>query len=261
MAALSTSSLTPFHTFSGPTATVAPHIDLLKRAEACGNLLGKYQNAAAPTCAGSFSICTFSNGYQGCCDGSDNCQFYTSCNGGLVAASSRCTDSACLQCPSAVPYCTRYEFDEGVTAYEGFACGSYFVGDLIVYGTVGSQTVQALTTDLDSSSPTTSSTLSPSTTSATSSHPTTLSSSTSTSSIKASSASNAGSSASPTASQQPTSETAHKSHTAAIVGGVIGGCAAIALIFLCIYFYRRWRRDREEERNAPAMLEQSRPWR
>lgn len=137
--------------------TSPPRIELHKRAGECGDLQGQYPNAAPPTCAGSYSKCTFSAGQQGCCDGLNNCQFFTSCNGGLASGAARCTAAACLQCLPDKPYCTRYKFTQGVMAYAGFACGVFSIPDsILIQGIVA--TGQTLSSNSSALASTTSST-------------------------------------------------------------------------------------------------------
>lgn len=137
---------------SPPPTTLAPsqpRVELHKRNEVCG-VLNDYPNANAPVCSDTASLCTFSSGRQGCCDDSENCTFYTSCNGGLAES---CTDPGCLQCPSASAYCTQYEFDDGGNnVYKGFGCGPFSLTEPAIYGSLGTQRLIATVTDSGASS-------------------------------------------------------------------------------------------------------------
>lgn len=210
-----------------PTTRPAYH-ELLRRDGECGDLQGNYPNAVAPTCQGSFSLCTFTAGQQGCCDGSNNCQFFTSCNGGLATGTAKCTASDCLQCPVATPYCTAYEFAQGLSAYTGFACGGISIpADIVVQGIVATGQVAATSTSV-SSRATTSSKSGSSQTSRTSTN----------------------SSATPTATgnSQPSNQTGIHLSKYAIIGIAVGGGVAIfALLFLIYWKYIRNRNTRDQK--------------
>ncbi len=137
---------------SPPPTTLTPsrpRVELHKRNEVCG-MLNDYPNAQAPVCSDTASLCTFSSGRQGCCDDSENCTFYTSCNGGLAES---CTESGCLQCPSTKAYCTRYEFDDGGNnVYEGYGCGFVSLTEPAIHGSLGTQHIIATVTDSDGTS-------------------------------------------------------------------------------------------------------------
>lgn len=269
VAALATTFVT-LTTPSSPVITPPPRLKLLhRRAEECGDLQSQYPNAVAPTCAGSFSICTFTGGYQGCCDASNNCRFYTSCQGGLVSGTNRCSASSCLQCPSLIPICTRYKFTEGVSAYVGFACGNNPVpADLIVQGIVGSRQVDASATDDSSQSGSTTSSSTTTTTSSSTSSTSQFSSTSSTSLTSSTNSTNSTRSTSPTsatsvisaagatataggrADAQPDSKGLS---TGAIAGIAVGAVAAIALLGWCFYAKCWANRNR---RTQPTQLQQ-----
>src|SRR5271156_5512690 len=120
-----------------PKPTTTPHLnlDLLKRDEECGFIGNAYPNAQVPICAGTATICTFSDHLQGCCDSQGNCNFYTSCNG--YFASQPNLGSSCLSCPSAKPYCTKFEFyQDGYGTYDAFSCGNFDIQGTTVYGLI-----------------------------------------------------------------------------------------------------------------------------
>ena len=110
-----------------PRVTQAPYFRpelLRKRGETtCGDLRDAYSGIQAPICSGVTSICTFTNSLQACCDNSGSCQFYTSCNGWRSPIT--CSDSRCLKCASASPYCIKYNFWDPASGgdYNGYSCG------------------------------------------------------------------------------------------------------------------------------------------
>src|SRR5271170_6252407 len=115
-----------------PKPTTTPHLnpDLLKRDEGCGFIGNAYPNAQAPICGGTATICTFSDHLQGCCDSQGNCNFYTSCNG--YFASQPNLGSSCLSCPSAKPYCTKFEFYQaGYGTYDAYSCGNFDIQETV----------------------------------------------------------------------------------------------------------------------------------
>lgn len=149
---LPSSSYIALSPISSPPPTTLMHLrpraELHKRNQVCG-VLNDYPNAQAPVCSGTAPLCTFLSGRQGCCDESETCTFYTSCNGGLAES---CTDPGCLQCPSTKPYCTRYEFDHGNSVYEGYGCGLVSLTEPVIHGSLGTQHIIATVTDSDASS-------------------------------------------------------------------------------------------------------------
>lgn len=199
---------------------------LRKRGETiCGDLKGAYSGIQAPICSGVTSICTFTNSLQACCDNSGSCQSYTTCNGGRSPIT--CSDSHCLKCPSASPYCIKYNFyDANSGDYNGYSCGDVDLQGVTIQGaaiplTAGYVTSSFTTTRQPSAD--TASALSRSTSTGSSTSPTTAASS--------ESASGSGSD--------------HHSSSTGIIAGSIGGGVVLALVIaFLLYKCKRGRRSR-----------------
>ena len=134
-----------------PRVTQAPYFRpelLRKRGETtCGDLRDAYSGIQAPICSGVTSICTFTNSLQACCDNSGSCQFYTTCNGGRSPIT--CSDSGCLKCASASPYCIKYNFYDAISGdYNGYSCGNVDLQGTIIQGAATSLTAGYVTNSL-----------------------------------------------------------------------------------------------------------------
>lgn len=246
-----------------PKPTTTPHLnsDLLKRDEACGFLGNAYPNAQVPICAGTATICTFSDHLQGCCDNQGNCNFYTSCNGYFTSQPN--PGSSCLSCPSAQPYCTKFEFYQaGYGNYEAYSCGDFDIQEtlfgLVSPGSAVNTNTPTATAVLTNS---VSSTLNASTRSYITSDPQssslptapstqTASPTTSQPQSKTSSSQSSSSAITPIQSNQ-----SFHNHLAAIIGGAVGGVAAISIIGVIIWCCLR-RQSGEQNRR---FLQQGRP--
>jgi len=246
-----------------PKPTTKPHLnlDLLKRDEGCGFIGDAYPHAQAPICGGTTSICTFSDHLQGCCDSQGNCNFYTSCNGYFTSQPN--PGSSCLSCPSANPYCTKFEFyQDGYGSYDAYSCGDFDIQET-VFGLVSpdsavntnTPTATAVLTNSASStlhvtSDPQSSSLKPPTALPTR----TASSTASQPQSKTSSSQSSSSTVTPIQSDQSS-----HNRLAAIVGGAVGGVAALGIIG-AIVWYCLWRQAREREKRLDRrFLQQGRP--
>jgi hypothetical protein len=252
-----------------PKPTTNPYLNpaLLKRDEACGFLGDAYSNSQVPICAGTASICTFSDHLQGCCDGQGNCNFYTSCNGYSTNAPD--AGPSCLSCPSNKPYCTKFEFFQaGYGNYDAYSCGnSEPTGTLYGFPAPGAavntdpptttasltnsagpalqvSTGKTATSGPQSSNLKLSTALPPHTAS-----PTTIQSSSKTSASQSSSTDNT-----PIQSTQSS-----HNHLAPIVGGVAGALAVIIAVISAIAWHRkRANQQRLVEYRAVPVLQQGR---
>jgi len=249
---LPTASSTGLNVQTQASITAAPSalgLSLRKRDQQCG--IVSYPNAQAPICTGTASLCTFSEGRQGCCDAADSCTFYASCNGGRAVS---CTDVSCLQCPVATPYCTRYQFlDDAGSSYDGFGCGVFDVGGLIIQGTVDTQQVAAETTSSISSS--SQSSLASQTTPSSSTDASRSSSQTTSSS--ASTTSSAATSTGTSAANKESGNGSGGVYGAAIGGAVGGVVGAILLAALIWWFCWRPRHQQKREMTQAPQLSQS----
>lgn len=248
-----------------PKPTTTPHLnlDLLKRDEECGFLGNAYSNAQVPICAGTAPICTFSDHLQGCCDNQGNCNFYTSCNGYFTNQPN--SGSSCLSCPSAKPYCTKFEFYQaGYGNYDAYSCGNFNIQET-VFGLVSpgsavntdtptataaltnpaSSTLHASTGRYVTSDPQSSS-LNPTALPTQTASPTTSQPQSRTSSSQ--------SATTPIQSNQ-----SPHNHLGPIVGGVVGGVAAIGFIGAIVWYYLRRRPQKQEEKLPRRFLQQGRP--
>jgi hypothetical protein len=230
----------------------SPTQQLVKREESCGSLNGQYPNAQAPICAEPAPYCTFAQGYQGCCNDTGDCTFYTSCDGGLQTPTAF-NDDYVLQCPRATPYCSKFELiDPSSQAYEAYACGPYDPGVPTIYGYAETGAINSdriATTSLSS----------------------TFTSDTSIPSSKFSqivvdsfTQPPAGSSTTqPASTATGNSEVVSSSKNggpdiAAIAGGVVGGVVGLALIIWAIIYCRRDRGPSSSHRAAVQELQQGR---
>ena len=218
-----------------------PRVELHKRNEVCG-MLDDYPNAQAPICSGKASLCTFSSGRQGCCDKSEDCTFYSSCNGGLADS---CTDPGCLQCPSTKAYCTRYEFDGGGrNIFTGFGCGLVSLTEPAIYGTLATQNIADTVTGSDKPSSDTSRDESET------AEPTTTSEPRATS--RAASATGAAQS-----DTKAEGEGGGKKLSNGAIGGVaVGGAASLAVIIIVLYICIS-RRRAKRRRDAPQLAQRT----
>jgi hypothetical protein len=64
----------------------------------CGSLASSYPGVAAPSCTGQFSLCTFADLMQGCCNDQNVRQFYTTCynHEEITSSKTACASSSCL---------------------------------------------------------------------------------------------------------------------------------------------------------------------
>lgn len=248
-----------------PKPTTTPHLnsDLLKRDEACGFLGDAYSNAQVPICAGTATICTFSDHLQGCCDGQGNCNFYTSCNGYFTSQPN--PGPSCLSCPSAKPYCTKFEFYQaGYGNYDAYSCGNFDIQEtvfgLVSPGSAVNTNTPTATAILTNS---VSSTLNTSTSSYIASDPqssslkpptalSTQKASRTTSQLQSNTSSSQSSSSAITPIQS--NQSSHN-HLAAIVGGAVGGVAAIGIIGAIVWCCR----GRQPVDQNRRFLQQGRP--
>lgn len=245
-----------------PKPTTKPNLNpgLLKRDEACGFIGDAYSNAQVPICAGTTSICTFSDHLQGCCDSQGNCNFYTSCNGYSTDAPD--AGSSCLSCPSNKPYCTKFEFYQaGYGNYDAYSCGNFDIQET-VFGLVSpggaantntptttpiltssaGSTLHAATGSYATSSPQ-SSNLQPTSLSPHTTSPTTTQSPSKTSSSRSSSSGN---------TPMQSTQSSHN-HLAATIGGIIGGVAAVGIVLAIVWRRRRKQQRLKESRAAPVL--------
>lgn len=220
-----------------------PTQSLHPRDETCGSLNG-YPNAEPPICTGAKQYCTFSQGYQGCCDSHDDCTFYTTCNGGLAATT--CAGASCLQCPRATPYCSRFQLvDVNSVSFQGFACGPYDVTDSLIYGYASTST----TTFIGASSASSAISSSSSDKSSTDSNGHSSLSMSTTSSLPAS--------ATTSDPSQATFRSSSHTNKGAIIGGVVGGVAGFALLVVLGCFFFRKRLFGTKKRRLPELQQGS----
>jgi hypothetical protein len=225
-----------------PRVTQAPYFRpelLRKRGETtCGDLGEAYSGIQAPICSGVTSICTFTDSLQACCDSSGSCQFYTTCNGWRSPIT--CSDSRCLKCVSASPYCIKYNFYDAASGdYNGYSCGNVDLQGMTIQGTAISLAAGYVT-----NSPSTTTQPSADIISA-SSRSTSIGSSTSpTTAASSESASGSGS--------------GHNHPSAGILAGsVVGGLGGLALVVTLLwYFCRRCRRPQTSESSPRREMQQ-----
>jgi hypothetical protein len=251
-----------------PKPTTKPYLNpaLLKRDEACGFLGDAYSNSQVPICAGTASLCTFSDHLQGCCDGQGNCDFYTSCIGYSTNAPN--AGPSCLSCPSNKPYCTKFEFFQaGYGNYDAYSCGnSEPPGTLYGFPASGAA--------VNTNPPTTTASLTNSTDpalqastgrTATSGPPssnlklsTALPPQTAFSTTIQSPSKTSASQSSSTDNTLTQSTQSPHNHLAAIVGGAAGALAVIAVISAIVWRHQWKNRRRLEEYRAVPVLQQGR---
>lgn len=227
-----------------PRVTQAPYLRpelLRKRGETtCGDLRDAYSGIQAPICSGVTSICTFTKSLQACCDNSGSCQFYTTCNGWRSPIT--CSDSGCLECASASPYCIKYNFyDANSGDYNGYSCGNVDLQGMTIQGSATSLAAGYVTNSF-----TTTTTTQPSAdiTSASSRSTSTGSSTSPTTAAPSESASGSGS--------------GHHHPTAGIVAGsVVGGIAGLVIVItLLLCLCRPGRRRRTPESSPRREMQQ-----
>jgi hypothetical protein len=242
-----------------PRVTQAPYFRpelLRKRGETtCGDLRDAYSGIQAPICSGVTSICTFTDSLQACCDSSGSCQFYTTCNGWRSPIT--CSDSRCLKCASASPYCIKYNFyDANSGDYNGYSCGNVDLQGTTIQGVAlalaAGYVTNSLTTTTQPSADITSAS-SQSTSIGSSSSSSSQSTSIGSSSASSQSTSIGSSSTSPTtAASSESAGPGHDHPSAGIVAGpVVGGLAGIALVIVLLWCLCRPRRRPRPSGSSP----------